>query len=100
MIYYYRPIKQQVPQIRITSDSMELLIKVGLWFPNTKAKVKQLLDLMAEYNTGNMEDILKKLIETLEDKSTFELNFNKDQKMFKKMLTRNINMLKDYYMFM
>ena len=62
--------------------------------------MKQLLDLMAEYNTGNMEDILKKLIETLEDKSTFELNFNKDQKMFKKMLTRNINMLKDYYMFM
>ena len=48
MIYYYHLAKTGKPYLKITTDSMNLEINVGMWFPNTKAKVKQLLTIMKE----------------------------------------------------
>lgn len=95
MIYYYRPVKQQVPQIRITSDSMELLIKVGLWFPNTKAKLNQLLKLMDEHDTDNkLQYVLPALQEDLKTAATFRDRPVKSTKMFCKMLNSNIEQIR------
>lgn len=94
MIYYYRPVKQQVPQIRITSDSMELLINVNLWFPNTKAKLNQLLKLMDEHDTDNkLQYVLPALQEDLKTAATFRDRPVKSTKMFCKMLNSNIEQI-------
>lgn len=95
MIYYYRPVKQQVPQIRITSESMELLIKVNLWFPNTKAKLNQLLKLMDEHDTDNkLQYVLPALQEDLKTAATFRDIPVKSTKMFCKMLNSNIEQIR------
>lgn len=94
MIYYYRPIKQQVPRIRITSDSMELVIQVGLWFPNTKAKLNQLLKLMDEHDTDNkLQYVLPALQEDLKLAATFRDRPVRSAKMFCKMLNSNISQI-------
>ena len=95
MIYYYRPIMQQVPQIRITSNSIELLIKVNLWFPNTKAKLNQLLKLMNKYDTNNkLQYILPLLQEDLKTAAIFIDRPVKSTKMFCKMLNSNIEQIR------
>lgn len=97
MIYYYHLAKTGKPQLKITTDSMNLEINVGMWFPNTKAKVKQLLTIMKE-NKWDCETqfagALAGLVEDLRLSYTFKDREVKNTKMFCKMLNSNIEQIR------
>ena len=94
MIYYYRTKDGNIPHIRIRHYSFELILNVGNWFPNTKAKLNQLLKLMNEYDEeGKLPDILCYLQEDLKLKDTFRFREVKSTKMFCKMLNSNISQI-------
>lgn len=95
MIYYYHRLVDKEPMLRITTDSFDLQINVGMWFPNTKAKVIQLLKLMYEYDyKGELPEILEVLQEDLKSKATFQDRKVQSAKMFCKMLNSNIEQIR------
>lgn len=99
MIYYYRQINQShdVPMIRITISSLELVLKVAEWFPANQQKLKKLLDMMNEYDDdGMLPDILIRLIEDLKDEKIFLHRTNRKKDMFRKMLHKNIDNIIEY----
>ena len=72
MIYYYHNVKGNEPYIRIITQAMKLDINVSMWFPNTKAKLNQLLKLMEEYDyEGKLPEILIQLSDDLKSYQTF-----------------------------
>ena len=97
MIYYYHLAKTGKPYLKITTDSMNLEINVGMWFPNTKAKVKQLLTILKE-NKWDCETqfsgALAGLVEDLRLSYTFKDREVKNTKMFCKMLNSNIEQIR------
>lgn len=97
MIYYYHLAKTGEPQLKITTDSMNLEIKVGMWFPNTKVKVKQLLTIMKE-NKWDCETqfagALAGLVEDLKVRDTFNGRVVKSSKTFCRMLNSNIEQIR------
>lgn len=95
MIYYYHKVADSVPMLRITTDSFDLQLNVGMWFPNTKAKVSQLLKLMYEYDfKKDLQVILEQLQEDLKSKATFQDRKVQSAKMFCKMLNSNIEQIR------
>ena len=99
MIYYYHLAKTGKPYLKISTDSFNLEINVGMWFPNTKAKVKQLLTIMNE-NKWDCETqfagALAGLVEDLRLSYTFKDREVKNTKMFCKMLNSNIEQIRIY----
>ena len=95
MIYYYKTVNENVPHIRILHYSFELKINVSNWFPNTKAKLNQLLKLMEEYDfDGKLPEILIQLSDDLKSHQTFKDREVKSTKMFCKMLNSNIEQIR------
>ena len=99
MIYYYHLAKTGKPYLKVTTDSMNLEINVGMWFPNTKVKVKQLLTIMKEnsYNcvtSTQFAGALAGLVEDLKLSYTFKDREVKNTKMFCKMLNSNIEQIR------
>lgn len=94
MIYYYKTVDGYIPHIRIMTHSFELKINVSNWFPNTKAKLNQLLKLLNEYDyEGKLPEILIQLSEDLKSKATFQYREVKSAKMFCRMLNSNISQI-------
>lgn len=98
MIYYYRQVYQSpdAPMIRITTHSLELVLKVAEWFPNTQPKLKKLLDMMNEYDDGMLPDILQQLLDDLKDYKTFLHRQNHKKNTFNRMLHKNIDYILEY----
>ena len=95
MIYYYHIVKRNEPYIRILTQAMILDVNVSMWFPNTKAKLNQLLKLMEEYdNRGKLPEILIQLSDDLKSHQTFQYREVKSTKMFVKMLNSNIEQIR------
>lgn len=95
MIYYYKTADGNIPHIRIMHYSFELKLNVSNWFPNTKAKLNQLLKLMNEYDyEGKLPEILIKLSDDLKSHETFLHREVKSTKMFCMMLNSNIEQIR------
>lgn len=95
MIYYYKTVNENVPHIRILHYSFELKINVSNWFPNTKAKLNQLLKLMHEYDfEGKLPEILIQLSDDIKTYQTFIHREVKSTKMFNRMLNSNIEQIR------
>lgn len=95
MIYYYHNVKGNEPYIRIITQAMKLDINISMWFPNTKAKLNQLLKLMEEYDfEGKLPEILIQLSDDLKSYQTFMHREVKSTKMFVKMLNSNIEQIR------
>ena len=99
MIYYYHEARTGLPKMKIETQSMKLEINIGMWFPNTKSKVKQLLTIMKE-NKWDCETqfagALAGLVEDLKLSETFKNREVKNTKMFCKMLNNNIEQIRIY----
>ena len=99
MIYYYHRAKDLRPFLKIDgwNNSFTLEINVGLWFPNTKGKVKELLKLIKENDENYHKDaILASLVEDLKMAETFHNWEVNSTKMFCKMLNSNIEQIRVY----
>lgn len=95
MIYYYHNVKGNEPYIRIITQAMKLDVNVSMWFPNTKAKLNQLLKLMEEYDfEGELPVVLIQLSDDLKSHQTFQYRKVKSTKMFVKMLNSNIEQIR------
>lgn len=97
MIYYYHRAKDLKPMLKIEgwNNSFTLEINVGLWFPNTKAKLKDLLKLIRDNDENDRcMSVLATLNEDLKSKYTFDNRKVKSTKMFAKMLNSNIEQVK------
>ena len=99
MIYYYHRAKDSKPFLKIDgwNNSFTMEINVGLWFPNTKRKVKELLKLIKENDEKHAcMAVLASLNEDLKLVSTFRDREVKSTKMFCKMLNSNIEQIRVY----
>lgn len=98
MIYYYHGVHEDDrPMLRITSSSLELVLKVAEWFPQNQQKLKKLLDMMNDYDDdGMLSDILIRLIDDLKDGKIFLHRTNRKKDMFRKMLHKNIDNIIEY----
>ena len=99
MIYYFHEAKTLRPELRIKgyNNSFNLEVNVGMWFPNTKANVKRLLQLIKENDEDNrMDGVLATLTEDLRSSETFKARYKelKSSKMFCKMLNNNIEQVR------
>ena len=95
MIYYFKTVNANVPHIRILHYSFGLTINISNWFPNTKAKLNQLLKLMEIYDfEGKLPEILIQLSDDLKSHQTFQYREVKSTKMFVKMLNSNIEQIR------
>ena len=99
MIYYFHQIIDNKPMLRLKTSTLDLTINVSMWFPNTKAKVKQLLTTMKE-NKWDCEiqfaEALAGLVEDLKLSETFKGREVKNTRMFCKMLNSNIEQVRVY----
>lgn len=98
MIYYYHEVHEDDrPMLRITSSSLELVLKVAEWFPQNQQKLKKLLDMMNDYDDdGMLSDILIRLTDDLKDGKMFLHRTNRKKDMFRKMLHKNIDNIIEY----
>lgn len=92
MIFYYdkrRGAAETV--IRIETDSLEMIVYVARWFPNTQAKLNRLLNIMKDYDDdGILPDVLSRLFDDLKDPDMFKLRPNTEKDTFKRMLKKNL----------
>lgn len=80
-------------QIKVDSNEMLLIINVGWFFPNTKAKVKQLLKILKEYDTNDsLGIVLDRLAHTLIVfiRDDIQNHFDKEAK----QLVKNLDQIK------
>lgn len=80
-------------QIKIDSNEMLLIINVGWFFPNTKAKTKQLLNILKEYDTDDSLGIV------LDELAHYLIDYIRhctllDRKKDAKQLVRNLDQVK------
>ena len=97
MIYYYHRADDLKPFLKIRgwNNSFIMEINVGLWFPNTKGKVKELLKLIKENDEDDRcMSVLANINEDLKLAVTFRDREVKSTKMFCKMLNSNIEQVK------
>lgn len=97
MNYYYISRITNAQMIHINNASLDIYIDAGLWFPNTKAKVNQLLTIMKENDfTDDMPDILDRIIQDLKSAKIFKNRNNLHTKTFNRMLKSNIEQIDTY----
>lgn len=80
-------------QIKVVSNEMLLIINVGWFFPNTKARVTKLLKILREYDTNDrlstvLDSTYKSLLELL------KLATQVDNRKLAKQLVKNIDQIK------
>ena len=80
-------------QIKVDSNEMLLIINVSWFFPNTKAKTKQLLNILKEYDT---DDSLGIVLDTLAHRLIEFIRFSIeiDKKKDAKQLVKNLDQIK------
>ena len=90
MIFYYPASEYRISHFKVESVSMELMIVVPEWFPNTKQKLTLLLKVMKEYSTpAELSEMLDNLMMDLNNKDTFAGRNNSKKPTFINMLARN-----------
>lgn len=80
-------------QIKVDSNEMLLIINVGWFFPNTKAKTKHLLNILKEYDTDDsLGIVLDQLAHTLiiYIRDDIQNHFDKEAK----QLVKNLDQIK------
>ena len=93
IIYLKHNVDSIQDYIKVDSNEMLLIINVGWFFPNTKAKVNMLLKILREYDTndqlGNVLDsTYKSLLQHL------RLATQVDNRKLAKQLVKNIDQIK------
>ena len=99
MIYYYHEARTGLPKMKIEgwNGSFNLEINVNMWFPNTKAKVKTLLNIIKENDEDDRcASVLATLVEDLKVRDTFNGRVVKSSKTFCRMLNSNIEQIRIY----
>lgn len=94
MICYLRHNLEAVQdQIKVDSNEMLLIINVGWFFPNTKTKTKQLLNILKEYDT---DDSLGIVLDNLAHSLIKHIRFciDLDKKKDAKQLVKNLDQIK------
>ena len=97
MIYYYHEARTGLPKMKIEgwNNSFNLEINVNMWFPNTKAKVKTLLNIIKENDEDDRKaSVLATLVEDLKVRDTFNGRVVKSSKTFCRMLNSNIEQVR------
>ena len=93
IIYLQHNIDSYMDQIKVDSNEMLLIINVGWFFPNTKAKTKQLLNILKEYDTDDsLGFVLDNLAHSIIKYIRFSLE--SDQKKDAKQLVKNLDQIK------
>ena len=91
--YLRRGFESIQDQIKVDSNEMLLIINVSWFFPNTKAKTKQLLNILKEYDTDDslgivLDNLAHSIIELI--RICIKLDSKKDAK----QLVRNLDQIK------
>ena len=93
IIYLKHNLEAVQDQIKVDSNEMLLIINVSWFFPNTKAKTKQLLNILKEYDTDDslgivLDNLAHSIIEHI--RICIKLDNKKDAK----QLVRNLDQIK------
>lgn len=93
IVYLKHNVDSIQDQIKVDSNEMLLIINVGWFFPNTKAKTKQLLNILKEYDTDDSLGIV------LDNLAYYLIDYIRhctllDRKKDAKQLVRNLDQVK------
>lgn len=93
IIYLKHNLEAVQDQIKVDSNEMLLIINVGWFFPNTKAKTKQLLNILKEYDTDDsLGIVLDNLAHSIIEHIRFCIRL--DSKKDAKQLVKNLDQIK------